>query len=302
MPIHHYIEQYFQQFPKKRIQGVEVELIPVEKRPKGTIVKDDTISLENPTRNIPIRIYTPDDENGKSPLIVFFHGGGQIDGNLEGYDVCCRLLASLSGFKIVAINYTINESQSISMATNYYYDALKWIFNNSEQFNTSPSEIVIAGASIGGFIATSIAIKSTQTNDFHFAKQILYYPIIDLNQNITDSEFQSRALYNGKYGLDISSEKLPSLFKKPSDQKMSPFNIGNNQLEKLPKTLIFTAEYDPLCDEGELYGEKLKDAGVEVRICRFDGNIHGFMQNFPGSPDNMRGYDISSEFLNSDVE
>ena len=302
MPIHHYIEQYFQQFPKSRIEGIEVELPPLDKRPKGVTVKDETITLGVAQEDIPIRVFTPTEGEEPFPLIVFFHGGGIIDGNLEAYDVSCRLLATLSAYKILAFDYKLNSNQSISMIINTYYDALKWIFNNTEQLNILPDEIVIAGASIGGFLATNIALKSIQSDDFKLAKQVLYYPFLNLQNEIAQSEFQSRALYNGKYGLDITSDAFRFILDDPRNAEIAPLLEEPRLLSKLPKTLLFTAEYDPLCDEGELYGEKLKECGVDVRICRFDGNIHGLMQNFPGSPDNMRGYDISSEFLNSDFE
>lgn len=68
-------------------------------------------------------------------------------------------------------------------------------------------------------------------------------------------------------------------------------------LAQMPPTLIFVSEYDPLCDEGEYFAEILKNTGVDVKLVRFDGNVHGFMQSFPGSPDYMRGYEITAEFL-----
>lgn len=99
-------------------------------------------------------------------------------------------------------------------------------------------------------------------------------------------------MYNGKYGIDLKS--LKGLVK---SNLSSPLITDLTVLAKMPNTLLYTAEYDPFSDEGEEYAYKLQSAGSQLKHIRFDGNIHGFMQSFPGSPDYMRGYELTTEFL-----
>lgn len=292
MPLHHYIEQYFQQHPESRSKGISIENSPLEKRPKIFKVEDSNVKT---APQIPIRIYTPSEEKNY-PLLIFFHGGDLLQGNLETHDVSCRLISTLSGYKVIAVDY-----QNTSAQFSDSYIVTKWIVEHAEEYKGKSIDIAIGGASIGANLAAAIVLKSIKTGDFKLSKQILYYPITDINNQIKGSEYQSRELYNAKYGLDISNAENLSLYNENEETDyISPIKTSKKYLTKMPKTLVFTAEYDPLCDEGELYAQRLKEAGVEVRLVRFDGNIHGFMQSFPGSPDYMRGYDITTEFLNSD--
>lgn len=293
MPLHHYIEQYFQQYPETRSKGIQFENPSLEKRPKVNV---EDRSINTGSSQVPIRIYTPSEESNY-PLFIFFHGGNFIPGSLESHDVSCRLLSSLSGYKVIAVDY-LNTSQEIFQDS---YSITKWIVEHAEDFQGKSSDIVIGGASLGANLATAIVLKSIKTGDFKLSKQVLHYPMTDINDQIKGSEYQSRELYNAKYGLDISNVQVSMLYDEQEETDyISPIKTDKTLLTKMPKTLIFTAEYDPLCDEGELYAERIKEAGIEVRLVRFDGGIHGFMQNFPGSPDYMRGYDITTEFLNSD--
>ena len=132
--------------------------------------------------------------------------------------------------------------------------------------------ISICGGSVGGTIATLITIEAIKRNDFTFQKQLLFYPITDFSEKIEDSEFLSRKMYNGKYGIDLNN--LKGLIQSNTN---SPLTTEQSILAKMPNTLIYSAEYDPFSDEGEAYAEKIKSAGGDVKLVRFDGNIHGFM-------------------------
>jgi len=296
MPLHHYIEQYFQQHFETRSKGIPYENPPLEKRPKVLEVEDRTIDANS--RQIPIRIYTPDDQVQYYPLFVFFHGGELTNGSIESHDVSCRLLCQLSGYKVISVDYRLTPDHPAPAAFQDCYTVTKWVVLHASELNGRSEDVVVGGPSAGGSLATAVAIKSIVTGDFQLAKQVLHYPMIELDVKIKESPYQSRDLYNAKYGTDITKSQVELLY----DEKRnpSPLLVAEEILSKMPKTLIFTAEYDPLCDEGELYAEKLKEAGVDVKLVRFDGGIHGFMQNFPGSPDYMRGYDITSEFLIED--
>ncbi|WP_052130241.1 alpha/beta hydrolase [Ureibacillus sinduriensis] len=299
MPLHHYIEQYFQQNLVARSKGIPFENPALEKRPKVLNVEDRNIDAK--THQIPIRIYTPDDEVAFYPLFVFFHGGGFIHGNLESHDVSCRLLCQLSGYKVISVDYRLSPNHPAPAAFHDCYTATEWVIRNASELGGRQEEVVVGGPSAGGNLATVVAMKSIMTKDFQLAKQVLHYPILDIDVSIKGSDYQSRDLYNAKYGVDITKSHADLLHNGQAGQQYeSPLLADENTLSQMPKTLIFTAEYDPLCDEGEFYAEKLKEVGVDVKLVRFDGGIHGFMQNFPGSPDYMRGYDITSEFLISD--
>ncbi|HWK22340.1 MAG TPA: alpha/beta hydrolase [Ureibacillus sp.] len=296
MPLHHYIEQYFQQNFDARKEGIPFENPPLEKRPKVLSVEDSAVDVS--THQIPIRIYTPDDKVEYYPLFVFFHGGGFINGSIESHDVSCRLLCQLSGYKVISVDYRLTEEHPAPAALEDCYTVTKWVVDNASELRGQKEEVVVGGPSAGGNLATVVALKSIMTQDFQLAKQVLHYPILDIDVKIKESEFQSRDLYNAKYGMDITTSQAYLLHdKQDGEPYISPLSVDKKILSQMPKTLIFTAEYDPLCDEGELYAEKLKEAGADVKLVRFDGGIHGFMQNFPGSPDYMRGYDITSEFL-----
>ncbi|TSI05742.1 alpha/beta hydrolase [Lysinibacillus sp. BW-2-10] len=295
MPLHHYIEQYFQKYPDARWKGIDVDNPPLEKRPKVLNIEDMTVNAG--THQIPIRIYTPE-ESAPYPLHVFFHGGSYINGSLESHDVSCRLICSLSGVKVIAVDYRKAPEHPAPAAFQDCYTVTKWVVDNAEQLGGNQHNVSVGGSSAGGNLATCVALKSIKTGDFNLAKQVLHYPATDLDEKIKGSEYQSRDLYNAKYGVDITQSQTHLKHGKQENSPfISPIEATSDMLEKMPDTLIFTAEYDPLCDEGEAYAEKLKEAGVNVRLVRFDGDIHGFMQYFPGSPDYMRGYDITSEFL-----
>lgn len=299
MPLHHYIEQHFQKHPENRNKGIPIECPPIEKRPKVLNVEENLV--ESNSYQIPIRIYTPEIEEDYFPLFVFFHGGGYIPGNLDSHDISCRLLSSLSGYKVISVDYRLSPEHPAPSAFQDCYTATKWVVEHANELGGRTDEIVVGGPSAGGYLATVVALRSIISGDFQLSKQVLYYPVMDLDEKIKGSEYQSRALYNGKYGLDITMCKSNLIHEiQDGTPYNSPIFTDKKHLAKMPKTLVFTAEYDPLCDEGELYAEKLQEAGVQVRLVRFDGSIHGFMQSFPGSPDYMRGYDITDEFLNSD--
>ncbi|SOC22668.1 acetyl esterase [Ureibacillus xyleni] len=295
MPLHHYIEQYFQNNPQARQLGVPVENPPIDKRPK--VLKIEELQVEVDTHQIPIRVYTPE-EKPPLPLFIYFHGGEYVQGDLESNDVSCRLICSLSGVKVIAVDYRLASVHPAPAAFHDCYNVTKWVVEHAKQLGGVATNIMIGGASGGGNLATVVALKSIVTGDFQLAKQVLHYPAVDLDEKIKGSEYQSRELYNARYGLDIAAGHASLKHEDLENRNfISPIHADTKLLAQMPQTLIFTAEYDPLCDEGEMYAEKLKEAGVDVKLVRFDGDIHGFMQRFPGSPDYMRGYDITSEFL-----
>ncbi|NLY81112.1 MAG: alpha/beta hydrolase [Lysinibacillus sp.] len=294
MPIHLYIEQYFQQHPAARKTGIGVKNPPLEKRPKVFHIENKLVNVGN--TQVPIRIYTPN-EDKNHPLFIFFHGGNFIPGGLESHDVSCRMISSVTGYKVIAVDYC-SKGTDEKLMLNHCYFVTNWIIENVKQLGGLSDHIAIGGPSVGAHFATTIVLDFIMKGKFPFFKQILHYPILQFDHDVRNSPHISRALFNGKYGIDLTLHPLDlSNLKNASLSYYAPLYAKKEHLAKMPKTLIFIAEYDPLFDEGELYAEKLKKAGVEVKLVRFDGNIHGFLQNFPGSPDYMRGYDITAEFL-----
>jgi acetyl esterase len=291
MPIHSYILKYFDDHPNERIAGVKQENPPNERRPAIHQIEDEVIQLDS--LQIPIRIYTPILQDHSS-LLVFFHEGRFMNGNLEASDVPCRMISSFSEYKIISVDYPVQFDDS-SNTFQLCYNVTKWIFEHADRFSGTGSDISICGGSIGGTIATFITTEAIKTHDFTFQKQLLFYPITQFDDKIEESEFLSRKMYNGKYGIDLTNLKGLIHSNLPS-----PLSTDQSILSKMPNTLIYSAEYDPFSDEGEAYAEKIQLAGGQVKLVRFDGNIHGFMQSFPGSPDYMRGFDVTTQFMTNE--
>ncbi len=235
-------------------------------------VENKTISLEN--QPIPIRIYS-DSEEDNLPILVFYHGGGWVVGDLETHDGICRQLAKSAKILVVSINYRLAPEHPYPIPLIDSYNALLWLSENGQTIGGNPQKIAVSGDSAGGNLAAAVALKARDENGPIISYQALIYPVADLSkltttsyQNFKEGFFLSRkmmAQYIDYYTPNAASR---------NEGYASPLLATN--VQNLPPALVITAGFDPLRDEGEQYGERLKAAGIPTTITRYKGTIHGF--------------------------
>ncbi|MBP3082685.1 alpha/beta hydrolase [Mycolicibacterium fortuitum] len=217
----------------------------------------------------PARVYRPFGQ-GPFPTVVFFHGGGFVLGDLETHDQLCRRLCSGADAVVVSVDYRLAPENPFPAAVDDAADALIWVCDHVEDYGGLPV-VAVAGDSAGATLAAVLA-----QNEARIAAQILIYPAVDVF-----GLYVSRDLFAEGYFLDAETlawfvgSYLPA-GTDPTDVRHSPARAAPEVLATLPPTLIATATFDPLRDEGEAYANRITKAGVEVDAVRYDGMIHGF--------------------------
>lgn len=265
--------------------GLPIGKVPIEElrrqfkeiassAPKERVHKIEDIEIEGSEAKIKARIYHPKKE-GEKGMLVYFHGGGFVIGDIESYDPLCRALCNESDCVIASIEYRLAPENKFPSAVVDAIDATKWLFENKNKFGASLG-LAVSGDSAGGNLAAVVAILTKGLIDLK--QQILIYPVVS-------PDFSSKSMieFSRGYFLEIEHMKWFSqqYFKSPFeilDVRASP--ILANDLSNLPPALIITAEYDPLRDQGEAYASKLAQFGVPVTCVRFIGVIHGFISFF----------------------
>ncbi|WP_421378078.1 alpha/beta hydrolase [Bacillus salacetis] len=261
-------------------------------------VEDRTI--QGPESLLPIRIYTPEGD-GPFPVLVYFHGGGFVYGDLESHDAVCRAIVNASQQIVVAVDYRLAPENPFPAAVHDCYAAAKWVFENAEELNGDPGKFSVAGDSAGGNLATVVCLLAKEKGGFSISKQVLLYPVTD---SFNPEKYDSYRENGSGYFLTLENIGLFSkLYVQNEEYAFHPHAAPMNaeDLSGLPPALIITAEYDPLRDEGELYAEKLKDAGVPVTVRREEGQIHGFFNFFSmmdSKGDIEEVYETIGSFLN----
>ena len=244
------------------MQGVPEDVAKIEDR-----------TLPSPAGGIPVRIYTPAGR-GSLPVLVYFHGGGWVIGSVEGNDVLCRALSNAAGCIVMSVDYRLAPEHPFPAAVDDAYHATLWAAENAAGIGGDSSRIAVGGDSAGGNLAAVVAQIARDHGKPSLKFQLLIYPVTDAacdtpsySEN-ADEYFLTRdamAWFWNHYVPNKSDRRNPHA---------SPL-AGN--LEGLPPALVITAEYDPLRDEGERYAERLRAAGIPVRLIRYDGMIHGFL-------------------------
>ena len=233
-----------------------------------------------PGGDLPIRIYHPSDGVG-FPAMVWFHGGGFVFGDLDSAEFNCRKLANDCNCVVISVDYRLAPEMPFPGAIDDFYLATEWVFNNANDIGIDVQKIAVGGDSSGGNLAACVALRA-RDHGLPIGFQLLVYPAI------TDDFDTPSYLENGT-GYILTSDFLkwcwdcyvPSVASRV-DPNVSP--IQADTLTGLPPALIITAEFDPLRDEGEAYGEALKAAGVDVEMKRYDGMIHGFYNMLTEEP------------------
>ncbi len=228
---------------------------------------------------IPVRIFWPPDTDSMPKILIFFHGGGWVIGNIDSYSKICHHMAKQTGHIVISVDYRLAPENPFPAAPEDCYTVAREIYREAELFNVRREDITLIGDSAGGNLAAVVSLMARDRGEFLPAKQILLYPSTasdhseaspfpSVHENGTDYLLTTKRI-NDFMELYINSEK------DLSHPYLAP--LLAEDLSGQPKTLIITAEYDPLRDEGEAYGKKLEQYGNDVEIVRMKDALHGFI-------------------------
>jgi acetyl esterase len=224
---------------------------------------------------VPTRLYRP--AEGRLPLLLHIHGGGAIAGSVDGHDSALRALANRTGWLVAAPGYRLAPEHPFPAMLDDAWTALNWLAEHGGEFNIDTSRIVVSGDSIGGALTAAITLMARDQGGPALIGQIPIYPNTDLRR---DAPYPSRRKNDGIIiGLPMLERQVDLYLSSETDREnplASP--ILAESLAGLPPALLVTCECDPLLDEGEAYAKRLSEAGVPVRLERFDGQIHAFLQ------------------------
>ena len=263
-------------------------------------VLDHRIMKDN--REIPVRVFIPR-ENPQPKLLIFFHGGGWVTGNIDSYTNVCANMANMTNHTVVSVDYRLAPEYPFPNGLEDCYWATREIFLNSEKLNFKKDDITLIGDSAGGNLAAVVSLMAKDRGEFLPKKQILIYPSTYYDHS-ESSPFPS-VVENGKDFIMTSKriQDYMDLYVKNKEDRLNPYvaPLLSEDLSNQPKTLIITAEFDPLRDEGEAYGIKLREFGNDVKIYRIKNALHGFLSNPLNSGHTEELYEIVNSFLKEPV-
>jgi len=245
--------------------------------PPRPISETRDVEAPGPGGPIPMRLYRNSIAAGPLPVLVYFHGGGWVIGDLESHDGICREMAHRSRFMVIAVDYRLAPEHKFPAAVDDAFAAVKWISRNAGQLGIDASRLSIGGDSAGGTLAVVVAMMAKEIGAPVIKSQVLVYPVTDLtmskpsHQRLAKQAPIPQATLKWFYECYLANEQ------QRTDWKASPLLAEPERFKGLPPTLILTAGYDPLGDEGLALGEAMQAAGTKVENARFEGQIHGFL-------------------------
>lgn len=227
--------------------------------------------------SIPVRIFLSP-KKGPHSILLFFHGGGWVTGNIDSYDKVCAIMAEKTNHTVVSVDYSLAPEHRFPAGPEDCYRVAREIFLNTNLFHANDNQITMIGDSAGGNLAAAVSLMARDRGEFMPTRQILIYPATG-NDHSEQSQFPS--IHDNGTGYLLTSKRVcdyMNLYKANDEDLQNPYfaPLMAEDFSHQPKTLIITAEFDPLRDEGEAYGQKLRDGGNSVEIHRIPDAMHGF--------------------------
>lgn len=250
-------------------QASDIAMAPAE-------IQEHTIP-GGPSGTISLTVVKPIDHNGSLPAVVYTHGGGWVLGNFSTHERLVRDLANQTGAAYVFVNYPPSPEASYSVAVEEVYATLKWVSEFGAEVGIDGSRVAVAGDSVGGNMTAAVTLLAKERGGPVIRYQALLYPV-------TDADFDTNSYHQFAEGPWLTRNAMKWFWDAyapdASARTMataSPLQASLEQLRGLPPALVITDEADVLRDEGEAYGRKLRQAGVDVTAVRYEGVFHDFM-------------------------
>ena len=223
---------------------------------------------------VPARVYRPHGD-GPYPVVMMFHGGGWVIGDLDTADCQSREVCRGTGALVVSVDYRLAPEHRFPSAAEDCYSATVWAAEHAAAYDGDASSLAVAGDSAGGNLAAVVAQMARDRRGPEIAFQLLVYPVTD-GVNFDRPSYRDNA--EGYLLTAAAMHWFWDRYAPTRDDRRHPYAspLLADDLSRLPPALVMTAEYDPLRDEGEDYARALAKAGVDARFVRYDGFIHGF--------------------------
>jgi acetyl esterase len=230
--------------------------------------------IPGPAGAIRARAYAPNGlpATGRT-LLIYYHGGGYIRGDIDTHDSMCRVLADEARCLVISPAYRLAPEHRFPAAAEDAYAVAQYLAAHAADFQIDPSKIAVAGDSAGGNLAIATALLAKEKRGPAIAFQLLIYPVTDLT-----SATESKRLYSKGYLLNSMPFYIASYLGPQGDGRnplASPLLAGD--LSGMPPAFVITAGFDPLRDEGQEFARKLASAGATVEHKCYDDMIHGFV-------------------------
>ncbi|WP_020073465.1 alpha/beta hydrolase [Faecalispora sporosphaeroides] len=264
-------------------------------KPKDYKMWDHTVCCEG--HAIPVRLFAPSRKRAL-PLLLFFHGGGWVTGGIENYTGVCADLAKATNCTIASVDYRLAPEHKFPAAVEDCYAVTREFFLGRIP-RVNPDHITLIGDSAGGNLAAAVSLMARDRGEFLPRRQILLYPS-------TYSDHSERSPFPSirENGTDylLTSKRIQSfieLYRSSDNDLNNPYfaPLLASDFSRQPRTLLITAEYCPLRDEGEAYGEKLHAAGNDVQVVRIPDALHAYMMLPPRFEQVQQTYRIINGFL-----
>lgn len=219
------------------------------------------------------RIYVPKSAD-PLPIIVWFHGGGWVLGDLDATDGTARQLAVQGNCIVASIDYRLAPETKFPGPVEDCYAATRWISDHAGQFGGDRKRIGVGGASAGGNLAACVALMSRDRGAPSLVYQLLVYPV-------TGVDFNTNSYVNNSEGYGLTRDTMIwywDHYLRDDFDKSNPYAVPSaaGEFSSLPASFIIAAEFDPLCDDASSYAELLRHGGNSVKYSHYDGMIHGF--------------------------
>jgi acetyl esterase len=279
----------------EQARAMMASMRPLAGEPESTARIEDILIPGTPP--IPSRLYVPE---GKRPLpiIVYFHAGGWSLGEYMDIDTPVRALANRSGCAVLSVNYRLAPEHKYPAAVDDAYAAVQWASRSGEQFGWDGQRLAVMGDSAGGTLATVTCSKARDEAGPPIKLQVMLYPVLDHNYD-TESYRQFGSSWGVLTKTDMTWFHCHYLTNPDQLNHRFVCPVRSTDLGGLPEALLVLPEADPLRDEGLLYAEQLRKAGVPTEVRVYPGMIHGFWQMGAVLPQALEAIDYTAGILRS---
>jgi acetyl esterase len=235
------------------------------------------ITMPGPGGDIGLRLYRPAGSPAaeRLPVLVYYHGGGWVIGDLETHDTLCRELANGSDCALVAVDYRLAPEHPFPAAADDAIAAMRWVHANASALRLDGSRMAVGGDSAGGNLAAVAAIAARDAGGPALAFQLLIYPATDQRRTAPSHETNGQGYLLTKDTIGYFHDHYLPDPTQDLDWRASP--LLHENLKDLPPAFVLTAGYDPLRDEGLHYADRLSAAGNRATLVCFERQIHGFI-------------------------